>query len=56
MLGPPGSFRKDYSLYIAEQFGWACIDLGELLKKEVIKKSEIGKKVQDAFKSYRFSK
>lgn len=55
-MGPPGSFRKENALYISEQFGWKCIDTGDLLRKEVLKKSELGKKIQDAFKSYRFGK
>jgi adenylate kinase len=39
---------------MSEHFGWKCIDTGELLRREVTKKSEVGKKIQDAFKGYRF--
>jgi adenylate kinase family enzyme len=55
-MGPPGSFRKENAQHISEHFGWKCIDTGELLRREVSKKSELGKKIQDAFKSYRFGK
>lgn len=56
-MGAPGSFRKDISNFIAEQFsGWHCIDLGDILKKEMIKKTEIGKQIQSAWKSYKFRK
>lgn len=55
-MGTPGTFRKENSQHISEHFGWKCIDSGELLRREVNKKSELGKKIQDAFKSYRFGK
>ena len=56
-MGPPGSFRRDISHFISDQFaGWVCIDLGDILRKEVIKKSELGKSIQSSFKSYKFSK
>lgn len=45
MLGPPGAFKKENALYISEQFGWKCIDTGDLLRKEVMKKTETGKKI-----------
>lgn len=56
MMGPPGTFRKENTQHIAEHFGWKVIDTGELLRREVNKKSETGKKISDAFKSYRFGK
>ena len=55
-MGPPGSFRQENTLYLAEQFGWKCISTGDLLRKEVLKKSEVGKKIQDAFKNYQYGK
>jgi len=55
-MGAPGTFRKENATFISEHFGWKCIDAGELLRKEVNKKTEVGKKIQDAFKGYRFGK
>lgn len=55
-MGQPGTFRKENATHIADHFGWKCIDAGELLRREINKKSEVGKKIQDAFKSYRFGK
>ena len=55
-MGPPGAFRQENSLYLAEQFGWKCITTGDLLRKEILKKSELGKKIQDSFKSYQYGK
>jgi adenylate kinase len=40
MVGPPGSNRKENALALGEYFGWACISMGDLLKKEVSKKTE----------------
>ena len=56
MMGPPGAFRQENSLYLAEQMGWKCITTGDLLRKEVMKKSELGKKIQDSFKNYQYGK
>lgn len=54
IMGQPGTFRKENATHIADHFGWKCIDAGELLRREVNKKSEVGKKIQDAFRGYRF--
>lgn len=40
MIGPAGSNRKENALALAEYFGWTCISVGDLLKKEVSKKTE----------------
>jgi adenylate kinase family enzyme len=42
--------------YIAEQQGWKQIDTGELLRREVQKKSEVGKKIVKAFDANRYGK
>ena len=56
LMGPPGSFRLENSAFIADQFGWKSINTGELLKNEVKKKSEIGKKVQESFAAFQYGK
>lgn len=40
MIGPAGSNRKENALALAEYFGWPCIPMGDLLRKEVSKKTE----------------
>ena len=50
-MGPPGSNRKENALALAEHFGWACISIGDLLKKEVSKKSDYGKTISDNIKN-----
>ncbi len=39
---------------MAEYFGWKSISVGDLLKKEVSKKSEYGKAISDALKHYKY--
>jgi adenylate kinase family enzyme len=56
LVGPPGSSRKENANVLAEYFGWKSISVGDLLKKEVSKKSEYGKAISDALKNYRYGK
>ena len=56
LMGPPGSFRQENATFIADQFGWKCITTGDLLRKEVAKKTETGKKVQEAFQAFQYGK
>jgi adenylate kinase len=55
-VGPPGSNRKENALALAEHFNWSCISVGDLLKKEVSKKSDIGKTIADSLKQYKYGK
>ena len=55
-MGPPGSHRKETALALAEHFNWSCISVGDLLKKEVSKKSEVGKDIAESLKAYRYGK
>jgi adenylate kinase len=54
MVGPAGSNRKENALALAEYFGWTCVSVGDLLKKELSKKSEFAATIQEAFKLYRY--
>lgn len=54
MVGPPGSNRKEVALGMQEFFGWVCISMGDLLKKEVSKKTEYASAIQEALKLYRY--
>ncbi len=55
-MGPPGSNRKENALALAEHFNWSCISIGDLLKKEVSKKSEYGKAISEAIRSQKYGK
>jgi adenylate kinase len=55
-VGPPGSKRKEHALALAEHFAWTCISVGDLLSKEISKKSEQGKIITEARRNYQYSK
>ncbi len=55
-MGPTGSFRQDNALFLAEHFGWKCISTGDLLRKEVLKKSESGIKIKQSFAKFEYGK
>lgn len=55
IMGPPGSKRKEHILTLAdnfEDFKYEAICVGDLLSKEVSKKSDFGKRINDARKTY----
>lgn len=54
IIGPAGSNRKENALALSEYFGWTCISVGDLLKKEISKKTEHSATIQEAFRLYRF--
>jgi adenylate kinase len=55
-VGPPGSNHKENALALAEHFNWSCISIGDLLKKEVSKKSDYGKAITESLKNYKYGK
>jgi adenylate kinase len=55
-MGPPGSKRKEHALSLAEYYSYTCISVGDLLNKEISKKSEYGKSVVESRKEYSYSK
>jgi len=53
VMGPPGANRHEITLGLAEYFSWRYISCGDLIRKEIEKKSEDGKRIvacQAAFK------
>ncbi len=42
MVGPPGSNVRELSLSLCDYFHYTCVSVGDLLKKEISKKSELG--------------
>ena len=55
-MGPPGSFRQENASFLAEHFGWKCISTGDLLRKEVNRKTPLGTRITECFKSYEYGK
>jgi adenylate kinase family enzyme len=60
IIGPPGCKRKEISLTLAESLQeerkFEGISVGELLKREVIKKSDFGKQIVESRKTYSYVK
>ena len=47
-MGPPGSRKKEKALTLAEYFGYSSVSVGDLLEKEIAKKSDYGKQIAEA--------
>lgn len=47
-MGPPGFRKKEKALTLNEEFKYTTISVGDLLGREINKKSEYGKKIRDA--------
>ncbi len=60
IVGPPGSKRKEIALslaeYMADDVSLVCISVGDLLNKEISKKSELGKQIVQSRKTYSYVK
>lgn len=59
IVGPPGCKRKEIALSLSEYLSeetnlMTCISVGDLLIKENSKKSELGKLIVEARKSYSY--
>lgn len=46
--------RKQYALALSEHFGYDCVSVGDLLNKEINKKSDLGQLIQDHKKKYEY--
>jgi adenylate kinase len=62
IVGPPGSKRKEIALSLGEYLSevaenpFVCISVGDLLRKEIQKKSEFGKQIVESRKQYAYVK
>jgi adenylate kinase len=60
IVGPPGSKRKEIALSLAEHLSEersiVCISVGDLLNKEITKKSEFGKQIVESRRTYSYVK
>lgn len=52
ITGHPGSSRKEISLSLAESFGYSCVSLGDLLSKEISKKLDNARKIENKINIY----
>ena len=46
MIGPPGAGIKETTLKLSQHFESTTISVGDLLKKEVVKKTELGSQIE----------
>jgi adenylate kinase family enzyme len=49
VIGPAGAHKKEHCKKLAETFDIKVIETGPLLRAEVLKKTELGAKIQAAF-------
>lgn len=48
MMGPPGSRKKEKALTLAGEFNYEAFSVSDLLENEVGKKTEKGRKIEEA--------
>lgn len=54
ILGPTGSDRKYYAKKLKESMSFSVIETGALLRKEIIKKSDLAADISKAFFENRY--
>jgi adenylate kinase family enzyme len=54
ILGPTGSDRKYYTKKLKESMSFNVIETGALLRKEIIKKSDLAQNISQAFFENRY--
>lgn len=51
VVGPPGSKVRGLTLHLSDHFETVVVSVGDLLKKEVSKKTEIGQRIEEYIKN-----
>ena len=59
LVGPPGSKRKEIALWLSETLSdegskFECISVGDLINKEISKRSEYGKEIEASRRNYAY--
>lgn len=52
MIGPPGFKVREFALQAGDHYKLTTISVGDLLKKEVSKKQELGEEIESYLKNY----
>jgi adenylate kinase len=55
-MGPTGCRKKEKALTLAEEFNYITVSVGDLLEREISKKSELGKKIKEAQSTFTYGK
>jgi adenylate kinase len=54
IVGPPGSIAKHLTRRLAKELGFTTISVGEIVRKEAAKSTDIGKLIADCMNNYRY--
>jgi len=54
VVGPPGSNVRELSLQLADYLGYACASVGDLLIKEISKKTDLGKTIEEYYRQLKY--
>ena len=58
LVGPPGSKRKEIALWLSETLSdegrYECISVGDLINKEISKRSELGQAIEESRRNYSY--
>lgn len=54
IVGPPGSMAKSLSRRLSKELGFTSISLGDIMRRESMKSSDIGAKILEGLKNYRY--
>ena len=52
LVGPPGSNVKQISLRLSQYFNSVMISVGDLLNKEIVKKTDLGQQIEEYIKNF----
>ncbi len=56
LIGLPGTNSKENAQMLAKEFQLTPILVGDLLRKEVVKKTDRGQKIDQSFKNHKLGK
>jgi len=54
VVGPPGSNVRELALQLADYLGYACASVGDLLIKEISKKTDLGKTIEEYYRQLKY--
>ena len=54
IMGPPGSKRKEHALALSDHFQHESVSVGDLLNREINKKTPLGQRIHDSRKRHQY--
>ena len=52
ILGPTGSNSRELALELSDHLKFTCVSVGDLLKKEISKKTPLGQEIENAIRNF----